>query len=103
MDRAGPNPREHARDKDASKYASDGLPLHSLRTLLQALATLAYNITHTSLNPNAKIVITTRPTPLQDKAFSPATEGRPPEQRIKAHWALRLAAGASHPARLFGE
>jgi hypothetical protein len=60
---------EHARDKDASKHASDGLPLHSLRTLLQDLATLAYNITHTSLNPNAKIVITTRPTPLQDKAF----------------------------------
>ncbi|SDD14473.1 hypothetical protein SAMN05444679_10819 [Variovorax sp. CF079] len=30
---------------------------------------VAYNITHTSLNPNAKIVITTRPTPLQDKAF----------------------------------
>jgi len=60
---------EHARDKDTSKHASDGLPLHSLRTLLQDLATLAYNITHTSLNPNAKIVITTRPTPLQDKAF----------------------------------
>lgn len=33
------------------------------------LATLAYNITHTSLNPNAKIVLTTRPTALQDKAF----------------------------------
>jgi hypothetical protein len=60
---------EHARHKDTSKHASDGLPLHSLRTLLQDLATLAYNITHTSLNPNAKIVITTRPTPLQDKAF----------------------------------
>jgi hypothetical protein len=60
---------EHARDKDASKCANDGLPLHSLRTLLQDLATLAYNITHTSLNPDAKIVITTRPTQLQDKAF----------------------------------
>jgi hypothetical protein len=60
---------EHARDKDALKHANDGLPLHSLRTLLQDLATLAYNITHTSLNPDAKIVITTRPTQLQDKAF----------------------------------
>jgi hypothetical protein len=33
------------------------------------LATLTYNITHTALNPEAKIVLTTRPTPLQDKAF----------------------------------
>lgn len=60
---------QHARRKDASKRAEDGLPLHSLRTMLQDLATLAYNITHTSLNPKAKIVITTRPTPLQAKAF----------------------------------
>lgn len=60
---------QHARAKDASRQADDGLPLHSLRTLLQDLATLAYNVTHTSLNPQAKIVITTRPTPLQDKAF----------------------------------
>jgi Transposase DDE domain len=60
---------KHARRKDASKHGDDGLPLHSLRTLLQDLGTLAYNITHTSLNPNAKIVITTRPTPLQAKAF----------------------------------
>ena len=60
---------EHAKAKDASKHADDGLPLHSFRTLLQDLGTLAYNITHTRLNPNAKIVITTRPTPLQAKAF----------------------------------
>ncbi|HEX2712047.1 MAG TPA: IS1634 family transposase [Candidatus Acidoferrales bacterium] len=60
---------DHAKAKDAAKRSQDGLPLHSLRTLLQDLATVAYNIVHTSLNPNAKIVITTRPTPLQDKAF----------------------------------
>jgi hypothetical protein len=60
---------EHAKAKDASKTADDGLPLHSFRTLLQDLATLAYNVTHTSLNPQAKIVLTTRPTPLQAKAF----------------------------------
>ena len=60
---------DHAQDKDAAKRSEDGLPLHSFRTLLQDLATVAYNIAHTSLNPNAKIVITTRPTPLQDKAF----------------------------------
>ena len=61
---------EHAKAKDASKLADDGLPLHSFRTLLQDLATLAYNVTCTALNPAAKIVLTTRPTPLQHKAFS---------------------------------
>jgi len=61
---------EHAKAKDASKTADDGLPLHSFRTLLQDLATLAYNVTHTALNPEAKIVLTTRPTPLQAKAFA---------------------------------
>jgi len=59
----------HARAKDASKTADDGLPLHSFRTLLQDLGTLAYNVTHTPLNPEVKIVITTRPTLLQAKAF----------------------------------
>lgn len=60
---------DHAKSKDAAKRSEDGLPLHSFRTLLQDLATVAYNIAHTSLNPNAKIAIMTRPTPLQDKAF----------------------------------
>ena len=36
---------EHAKAKDASKTADDGLPLHSFRTLLKDLGTLAYNIT----------------------------------------------------------
>jgi hypothetical protein len=61
---------EHAKAKDASKTADDGLPLHSFRTLLQDLGTLAYNVTHTPLNPEAKITLTTRPTPLQAKAFA---------------------------------
>jgi hypothetical protein len=60
---------EHAKAKDASKTADDGLPLHSFRTLLKDLGTLAYNITHTSLNPQAKIILTTQPTPIQTKAF----------------------------------
>lgn len=59
----------HAKAKDASRHADDALPLHSFRTLMQDLATLTYNITHTALNPNAKIILTTRPTPLQEKAF----------------------------------
>jgi len=60
---------EQAKAKDASKRAEDGLPLHSFRTLLKDLATLTYNITHTALNPEAKITLTTRPTPIQEKAF----------------------------------
>ena len=60
---------DHAKAKDASKTADDGLPLHSFRTLLRDLATLTYNVTHTSGNPNAAI-ITSRPTPIQDKAFT---------------------------------
>lgn len=60
---------QHAKAKDASKTADDGLALHSFRTLLQDLGTLAYNVTHTPLNPEVKIVITTRPTPLHAKAF----------------------------------
>ena len=61
---------EHARDKDATKMAGDGLPLHSFRTLLKDLGTLAYNITHTNASPGTKIVLTTRPTPIQAKAFA---------------------------------
>ena len=59
----------HAKAKDASKHADDGLPLHSFRTLLRDLGTLTYNIARTGANPNATIVVTSRPTPVQDKAF----------------------------------
>ena len=60
---------EHAKAKDASKCAQDGLPLHSFHTLLQDLSTLTYNVARTGVNPNATIVITSRPTPIQGKAF----------------------------------
>ena len=60
----------HAKNKDATGLADDGLPLHSFQTLMQDLATLTYNITHTALNPKAKIILITRPTPLQEKAFT---------------------------------
>lgn len=60
---------EHAKAKDASKHADDGLPLHSFQTLLQDLSTLTYNVARTAANPNATIIITSRPTPIQDKAF----------------------------------
>lgn len=60
---------DQAKAKDATRLGEDGLPLHSFRTLLDDLATLAYNVCYTPLNPDAKIVMTTRPTPVQEKAF----------------------------------
>ncbi len=60
---------DHAKAKDATKHSDDGLPLHSFRTLLKDLATLTLNIVRTPANPNAEIVITSRPTPTQAKAF----------------------------------
>jgi hypothetical protein len=60
---------DHAKAKDKTKRADDGLPLHSFRTLLKDLATLTYNIARTAANPSATIAITARPTPVQAKAF----------------------------------
>lgn len=60
---------DQAKAKDATKLGEDGLPVHSFRTLLDDLATLAYNVCHTPLNPQAKIVMITRLTPVQEKAF----------------------------------
>ncbi|KWR84604.1 IS1634 family transposase [Cupriavidus sp. IDO] len=66
-----PTPRSEGADAKAARHRTDDdLPAHSLQTLLQDLATLTYNITSTSVNPQTKIVITTRPTPLQRKAFA---------------------------------
>jgi hypothetical protein len=58
-----------AKAKDATKPGEDGLPVHSFRTLLDDLATLTCNLCHTRLNPDAKIVMSTRPTPVQERAF----------------------------------
>ena len=55
-----------AKHKDSSRFVDDHLPLHSFNTLLKNLATLSYNVTYTQFNPEAKIVLRTRPTPLQD-------------------------------------
>jgi hypothetical protein len=60
---------DQAKAKDATKLGDDGLPVHSFRTLLDDLATLTYNVCHTPLNPDARIVMSTRPTPVQEKAF----------------------------------
>jgi len=58
-----------ARLKDKTRRSDDGLPVHRLRTLLKDLATLTLNVAHLAPNPDTTIVVTTRPTLLQDKAF----------------------------------
>ena len=73
---ANPNPvaptarSAGAKRKDRTHHCEDGLPVHSLRTLLKDLATLNYNVASSPLNPKAKIILITQPTPLQAKAFS---------------------------------
>jgi transposase len=47
----------------------DGLPVHSLQTLLADLATLARNTVTTALSPAHEFVVYTRPTKLQQKAL----------------------------------
>ncbi|SCU76849.1 conserved hypothetical protein [Cupriavidus necator] len=60
---------DQAKAKDSTRLGEDGLPVHSFRTLLDDLATLAYNVCHTPLNPQEKIVMITRPTTVQEMAF----------------------------------
>ena len=56
--------------KQTSGLTPDGLPVHSFRTLLADLATLARNTVVTAITPNYPIVVLTRPTPLQHKALA---------------------------------
>ena len=58
-----------ARQKDESKRTDDGLPVHSFRTLLTDLATLAKNRVRTSGVKGGEFYMLTRPTPLQQRAF----------------------------------
>jgi hypothetical protein len=55
--------------KDESKRTDDDLPVHSFRTLLADLATLAKNRVRTSGAKGAEFYMLTRPTPLQQRAF----------------------------------
>jgi len=58
-----------ARAKAASHRTPDGQTVHSFQSLLADLATLALNTIVTNANPNYPITVTTRPTPIQAKAF----------------------------------
>ena len=56
--------------KQTTGRTEDGLPVHSFQTLLADLATLTRNTVTTAIAPDLPFTITTRPTPIQKKAFA---------------------------------
>jgi hypothetical protein len=56
--------------KQTTGMTPDGLPVHSFRTLLADLATMARNTIVTAINPMYPMTVVTRPTPVQQKAFN---------------------------------
>jgi transposase len=55
--------------KQTTGLTADGLPVHSFRTLLADLATLARNTIVTAVAPNLPLTVFTRPTTVQQRAF----------------------------------
>jgi hypothetical protein len=55
--------------KQTTGLTEDGLPVHSFRSLLDDLATLARNTITTAITPLYPLTVLTRPTPIQQKAF----------------------------------
>ena len=60
---------EQARRKSATGRTAEGLPVHSLPSLLDDLATLTLNTVHLPDNPENRFNVATQPTPLQRRAF----------------------------------
>jgi transposase len=60
---------EAAKHKEATGRTPDGLPVHSLRTLLADLATFCRLEATTAQNENYVFTLYTRPTPTQQRAF----------------------------------
>ena len=55
--------------KQTTGLTEDGLPVHSFRSLLADLATLARNTITTAITPSYQLSVLTKPTPIQQKAF----------------------------------
>jgi transposase len=55
--------------KQTTGLTTDGMPVHSFRTLLADLATVARNTITTAITPNNPLTVVTRPTTIQQKAF----------------------------------
>ena len=58
-----------AKKKQTTGATPEGTPVHSFRTLLGDLATLARNTVVTAVAPDLAITVLTRPTPVQRRAF----------------------------------
>jgi len=58
-----------ARAKDETRWTKDGIPVHSFRTLLADLGTLAKNRVRVAGISDSEIDLLTQPTPLQARAF----------------------------------
>jgi hypothetical protein len=56
--------------KQTTGLTEDGLPVHSFRSLLADMATLARNTITTAISPHYPLTVLTRPTPVQQKAFA---------------------------------
>jgi hypothetical protein len=56
--------------KQATRLTDDGLPVHSFHSLMADLATVARNTIITAITPNYPLLVMTRPTTIQLKAFS---------------------------------
>jgi transposase len=55
--------------KQTTGLTPDGLPVHSFRSLLADLATMARNTIITAITPNHPLTVVTRPTAVHQKAF----------------------------------
>jgi hypothetical protein len=55
--------------KQTTGVTPDGTPVHSFRTLLADLATLARNTIVTAVAPNLPLTVLTRPTTVQQRAL----------------------------------
>jgi hypothetical protein len=55
--------------KQTTGLTEDGLPVHSFRSPLADLATLARNTMTTAITPGCSPIVLTRPRPIQRKAF----------------------------------
>ncbi len=60
---------ERAQARADRRRAADGPPVHGLRTLLDDLSTLTLNQMAVPGSPGADVVLTSRPTPVQERAF----------------------------------
>ena len=60
---------KRSRRKSATGTTAEGLPVHSLPTLLDDLATLTLNAVHLPDNPENGFTVPAQPTPVQRRAF----------------------------------